>query len=278
MALPFLRWPGGKRRMVCRIAPLVEQALAVRPKAMFVEPFLGAGAVALGLDAGVPRVLADACAPVVNVWTWVRRAPGEVHAALAGLLVDASPVRYDQVRRKLQTQPSTLDQAAMVLYLNALSFNGVWRVNSRGRYNVPFGDGVARGPTLERLVAAADVLRRAQIHCAQANHVIRAELGRVTKPVIYADPPYDGGFVAYTAKGFDPVDQSLLATTLHQAAQAGAAVITTNADTPRVRSLYAWANLEAIAEPRAVAANGDRRKPAPCLLITANVDGTWSER
>lgn len=272
MASPIFRWPGGKRRLVSTVLPLVERALAARPGAMYVEPFLGAGAVALAMP-GRRMVLSDACPDLINAWRWVVRSPKALHElATEKLWMSTAREQYWKERERLRLHPASMEDAARFFYLNALAFNGIWRVNSSGAFNVPIGDGKSIAE-LAAFEAAAAAFSRATIHHAFANDIIRTELRRVAMPVIYADPPYDGGFEAYTAAGFGPEDQAALAGMLREAASRGAAVIASNADTERIRGLYeGWADLIPVVEGRVIAASPGKRRAAECLLITANVE------
>jgi DNA adenine methylase len=272
MAAPIFRWPGGKRRLVSTIVPMLERALEARPGAMYIEPFLGAGAVALAMP-GRRMVLADACPDLMNAWQWIRRSPVTLHSlTLEKIWMSSARDQYEKERSLVKYGSHTMGDAARFLYLNAFAFNGVWRVNGSGEYNVPYGDGRQYLASLEAFKAAASAFENATLHHALANDVIQREVGRVASPVIYADPPYDGGFDGYTASGFGPSDQSQLAETLRQAARHGAAVVSSNADTPLIRELYHWAEITPIAESRTIAADSTRRQPAECLLITSNIE------
>lgn len=272
MARPIFRWPGGKRRLVSTIVPMLEGALEARPGAVYVEPFLGAGAIALAMP-GRRMVLGDACPDLINAWQWVRRAPEPLHTlTMEKIWICSSRDQYEKERSLVKYGSHTMGDAARFFYLNAFSFNGLWRVTRSGEYNVPYGDGRQYLASLDDFLIAASALANATLHHGLANDLIDREMSRVARPVIYADPPYDEGFDGYTASGFGPTDQAQLADTLHRAAQKGAAVVTSNADTSRIRELYRWAQITDVAETRTIAADSTRRVPASCLLITANIE------
>src|SRR5215208_5646828 len=107
MATPFIRWPGGKRLLVPFLLPLIEAALIARPGARYVEPFLGAGAVALAVD-GAPKVLNDACVPLVNAWRWVRDQPDQRHTQAMLLLADRSRDAYLEARTRVCPEVASL--------------------------------------------------------------------------------------------------------------------------------------------------------------------------
>ena len=152
-AKPVCRWVGGKRWML-RTLSNTAYAHLQRTRGRYIEPFLGGGAVAL--DLGLPSmILADTCEPLIHAYDQVRRFPQQVAWMLATYErrgVDKST--YLDVRA--ESPMSHIQRAAHFLYLNALCFNGVWRVNSNGVFNVAYGskgDGAPAG----KMRTAADL-------------------------------------------------------------------------------------------------------------------------
>jgi DNA adenine methylase len=256
---PFIKWAGGKTQMLETLYPLVMKRLAVSGK--YFEPFLGGGALALQM-VGVDVVASDANDDLIEVWDVVRRNPHQLSLRLERMRAAHSKDFYYKTRELEAT--NALDRAARFIYLNKMGFNGLYRVNRKtGKFNVPIGRGRPTSiPTYSELVAISSVLTKYwRLESLDFETVIEeAEAG----DVVFADPPYDGTF-DYTS-GFSDKDRWRLASCLRRAARRGVGVIATDADTPRVREMYAWARIRAYDERRRIAANGDRRD-AGCVVI-----------
>jgi DNA adenine methylase len=266
--IPFVRWVGGKRWLASR---LVEE-IAASGATLYVEPFLGGGAVALAVPM-TKQVLADTNRALVNTWRMLAAYPQATAEAAQIMLAQYAAGRhvdgrdaYEAVRYDFNSRPPFgINAAAQFLYLNATCFNGLWRTNATGYFNVPHGD-VANPNVIDvaEAVALAERLGDADIH----HDDFRVTVGIAGEgAAVFADPPYDAGFTNYEAAGFAVEHQRALAEELRAACKRGARVWATNADTPLVRELYAWAKLEEVVEPRRVAAAADAPKGAPCLLI-----------
>jgi DNA adenine methylase len=235
----------------------------LRPGARYFEPFLGGGAVAFALQAP-GMVLADACGELIDTYRAIRAEPDRVADDLAVLALCNTRAGYDLVRK---WQPKDLaPRAARFVFLNHTSFNGLWRVNRQGVYNVPYGKIAApRFPTHTELHELAVLLKPCDVNRRDfAETISRADPGQV----VYCDPPYVGGFDAYTATGFGEANQRQLACALAAAAARGVHVIATNADTPFVRKLYCWARVRRVRERRAINCDGAGRGGVPCVIIT----------
>lgn len=286
-AKPILRWCGGKTWIVDILARGVQRRLA-RTGGRYIEPFLGGAALAL--DLGLPNmILGDACTPLIEMYQMVVRQPGPVAWALSALAsqgVDESS--YYRVR---DSRPAALVmKAARFVYLNRLCFNGVYRENAAGDFNVPYGDVVYRASMVNRKgggKSGGDAIGSLFPHAGKLHDVARAfatadlkaqdfrgTLARAEPgDLVYADPPYAGTFDAYTAEGFGAHDQEALAHALHEHARRGVTVATTNSDCPEIRKLYTWApHVLPTAELRAVNSDGGNRRRAGCLLITNDLD------
>jgi DNA adenine methylase len=262
-ASPIVKWPGGKRWIVPLVGMGIHRRL-LRTGGRYLEPFLGGGAMALFL--GAPRmILGDVERPLVALYTALQRDPARVHR-LAGQLFRAGTRRldYEAVRRSSPRAPAA--QAARLLYLNRLCFNGLYRTNRKGQFNVPYGQYTNPClPSRTDLEDAARALAGAEIWHGDFEAIVRqARRG----DVIFADPPYDGTFTKYSAGGFSPKDQARLVDELLSAHARGAHFVSTNADTKWIRSAYAWAEVVPTAERRNINRNGKGRGRVGCVLIT----------
>lgn len=263
-AKPFLRWVGGKKNFVPQLAPQILSYLE-KTGGRYIEPFLGGGAMALHL--GLPSmILNDVLPELATTYCVVRDVPEEMATTLYELSQwGTSESHYYAVR---ETMPDTLvDIAVRMIYLNAHSFNGIWRVNQKGEMNVPYGKKEERitDSLIERIGAASRALAGAEIYQGDFDPVI-ALAGE--GDLLYVDPPYDGTWDGYSSQGFDGIGQNRLASALHEASKRGAAFITHNSDTEHVRWWYKSSTLLQTAESRSVNSDGEGRSKARCLLIT----------
>lgn len=280
---PILKWAGAKNWAVPHLAgPIIDYLQ--RTGGYFVEPFLGSAsmALAIGSESSQPMALSDILQPLIEFYEVVRERPGEVAWQLSAYGIEGvGPENYYRIRDLRPEDP--VQRAARLLFLNRLGFNGLYRENKAGEFNVPYGDAIYRKsiigrsardameslfPNKERIHHVAVALRDAELFCGDFQAVIDAA---GPGDLVYADPPYDVGFDAYSKDGFTADDQERLAEALWNAAQRGAAVVAHNALTERVFDLYDWCEVTEVAEKRSIAANGSRRQRAACGLMTSGI-------
>lgn len=229
---PFLKWPGGKRWFVARHAGLLPATFG-----RYVEPFLGGGSVFFHLRP-TRAVLADANAELIAVYkavAWRRR---RLEALLNDHQANHGERYYYRVRDAVPAD--LVARAARTLYLNRTCFNGIYRVNRAGEFNVPKGGKTAVLLDTDDFRAAARLLRRAVLTVSDFKPVIDAA---GAGDLVFADPPYtvrhnNNGFVKYNETLFSWADQERLAATLARAAARGVKIVLTNADHHEVRDLY----------------------------------------
>ncbi len=260
---PFLKWAGGKSK-------LVETIMARFPHSFgdYFEPFLGGGAVFFGL--GPERaVLADMNLELVTAYKALRDDLPRVMAALRKHRADRD--HFYEVRAKDASSMSPTARAARMIYLNRTCYNGLYRVNRSGSFNVPFGK--YDNPTIcdeENLRAVSHALQDAQIeHADVFTTVAKARAG----DLVYFDPPYDpvsktASFVSYTEKGFTSEDQERLAQTFASLAERGVHAVLSNSDTPFIRKLYKGFRVETVHVRRAINSRADRRGPVAEVLVS----------
>lgn len=273
---PIVKWAGGKGRLL----PALRAALPARWSGRYFEPFCGGAA--LFFDQRPSRaVLGDINARLMNLYTQVRRDHRAVFAALeqlARVRAERADVasHYYAVRAEFNDEaPVGVVQAARFLYLNAGGYNGLYRENRAGRYNVPAGRPAKRaaplaGPAIaERLRLAADALARAELVTGHYRRTLEAAR---CGDVVYLDPPYmplrQSGFSAYAAAGFGPCDHRELAALAHDLVARGCHVVASNHDLPAVRGLYQGFRCRRASVVRAVSCG--RRRRAPELVLVAS--------
>jgi DNA adenine methylase len=237
IAGPLLRWVGGKQRLV---STLLAALPASASSFVYREPFLGAGSLFFALRPS-KAILSDSNGHLIECYRSVRSRPDLVAAYLKRHASKSSREYYYQVRSDYNELGPSVAQAARFIYLNQTCFNGVFRVNMHGQYNVPYGlKERPHIPSAESLFAASAALKRAELlACDFEGAVASAEKG----DLIYLDPPYPplngtSFFTHYTSDRFGEKDQVRLAQSTHAAAARGCLVMMTNADTRRIRGLY----------------------------------------
>ncbi len=268
---PFLKWAGGKGQ-------LIGQLLSRRPAAFgaYHEPFAGGGALFFALYRenllrGKKVVLSDVNAELVETYQAIRNQVTKVIELLEEHKARHSKEHYYEVRN---LQPVDLrhkaERAARMIYLNKTGFNGLYRVNSKGQFNVPLGR-YTNPPICDEvnLRAASRALRQAEIKRAPFDEVLdRAGAG----DFVYFDPPYvpvsaTANFVAYAKDGFGQGDQARLAEVFAELQRRGAHVMLSNSDTQPVRELYSDFRQDKVLARRQVNSRKDRRGPVGELVV-----------
>lgn len=272
-ARPFLKWAGGKTQLL----PAIERHLPALPEdARYHEPFVGSGAVFFRLAetgrlAG-GAVLSDTNAHLVTTWEQVRDRPAAVARRLEELRSEHDEAAYYEARRRFNEDDlDELERAAVLIYLNKAGFNGLYRVNRRGHFNVPCGRqaGGPGVPGVEQLRACAEALDGVTLlHAAFESVLERARPG----DFVYFDPPYvprspTAAFTDYDRAGFGPGDQLRLRDAFVELAARGCRVLLSNSGTPEVEDLYARFPIETVRARRSINSRADRRGAVDEVLV-----------
>lgn len=266
-AQPIVKWVGGKGRLVGELL-----SRAPRSYRRYFEPFAGGAALFFHLGPA-SATLSDVNGDLVACYRAVRDDVEAVIAALGEHRAQHSIEYYYAVRDGWNDgrAAGAAARAATFIYLNKTCYNGLWRVNSRGDFNVPAGR--YANPSIldaERLRAASAALRAAELVVAPFDHVLdEARRG----DFVYFDPPYDpvsatADFTSYAAGGFAADDQERLAQTFARLAERGCAVMLSNSDTPFTRRLYARFRIDRVYAARAVNSRADRRGAVAEIVVT----------
>ena len=259
-ARPILKWAGGKRQLLPELRRFFPPSFD-----RYIEPFVGSGAVFLdlhnsGLLARRKVRLADINADVIGCYRMVRDSVEEVIERLAELeaghaaggaahFYDVRDARFNRLRRPIvdgvRGAVYTPQLAAMLIYLNRTGYNGLFRVNSLGEFNVPAGRHRSRvricdADNLRRVSQALS--RRGVSVEARRFHDALADAG--AGDFVYLDPPYapvsrTAQFTSYTVGGFGPEEQARLQQVVIEIARRGAHVLLSNSVAPEIRRLYA---------------------------------------
>jgi DNA adenine methylase len=260
---PFIRWAGGKTRLLPKILPHVPAT--VRD---YHEPFLGGGAMFFAVQDRISgrAHLADLNGHLINAWVAMRDDQDALRPLLDKHQANDSVEYYYEMRAQTPTDP--VEQAARFLYLNATSWNHLWRENSKtGAMNVPWGDRQFKGYDDAALEALRNTLAIADIRQEDFRDAMdRAEPG----DFVYLDPPYlpvftnpdekepTSKFNKYTAKVFELPDLQELATLCEKLSSRGVKWIMSNRDTSGVRSLFPADTIVGFTTHRSLAAQSKR--------------------
>jgi DNA adenine methylase len=265
---PFIRWVGGKSRLLPRILPHVPESIK-----NYYEPFLGGGAVFLACASRISghARLADLNSHLVAAWIAMRDHQAELRTLLDWYLANDSKDFYYTIRSNAPI--SLVEKAGRFLYLNGVSWNHLWRENSRtGAMNVPWGDRQLKRIDHITMIRIGNLLSRADIIAADFREVLS---GASAGDFIYLDPPYlpvfsrpdiekepTAKFNKYTAKTFELPDLVELANICADLSRNGVRWIMSNRDTEAVRELFPDAEIVRFTTHRALAAQSRREVEA----------------
>lgn len=274
--MPFLKWAGGKARLAPRV---VERAPAGFRR--YHEPFVGGGAVFFamaGAGLATGAVINDANRDLVECYAVVRddvealvRLLHELDGTYKGLDASGRKSFYYEQRAHSPTTPT--ERAARLIFLNHTCYNGLYRVNSSGGFNVPCGRYAnPRICDADGLRDASAALSGVEITCDDFEIACDRAVGG---DFVYLDPPYQplsvtSSFTSYTSGDFGPGDQERLRDAFEQLTRRGVAAMLSNSDHAAIRDLYEGFGyrFEVVAMSRAINSVGAKRSPVPELLIS----------
>lgn len=265
-ARPVLKWVGGKGQLLPELTKCVPASFDA-----YHEPFVGGGALFFELvaqDRITTAFLSDINPSLIDVYTALRDCVDEVVRILKRHRHDAD--YYYKIRSLQPDKLSLPERAARVIYLNKTCYNGLYRENRAGEFNVPFGR--YKNPTIcdePNLRAVSQVLQSVRIDCRHFSSVLEvARLG----DFVYFDPPYHpvsstANFTSYDRNGFDVSDQAQLRDVFSELTRKGVKAMLSNSDTPFIRKLYADYGIARVYASRAVNSKaGARGKVAEVIV------------
>lgn len=255
-AKPILKWAGGKTQMLGELLPKVPPSYG-----RYIEPFFGGGAMFFALQPE-QAVIADSNPELINLYRQVADHVDDVIDQLKKY--ENTPEMFYAVRGQDWTMLPEDEAAARTIFLNKTCFNGLYRVNKKGQFNVPFGK--YKNPKIcdeDGLKAASEALRKAEIVCG--DYLLILERYAQPGDFVFLDPPYlpiseYSDFKRYTKEQFyeeDHVELAKMVKTLHER---GCYVILTNSNHPLVHELYAPFTIDVIPTKRYISCNGSTRK------------------
>lgn len=278
-AKPVVKWTGGKTQLL----PELEKYLPLGFGG-YHEPFVGGGAFFfhlwnLGLLDDKPVHLYDTNLALISAYRDIRDSlPNMIKnlTKLAKLHRVDDRKRYEAIRRAFNAASEGVYRSSLFIYLNRVCFNGLYRVNKAGAFNVPMGH--YKNPTIldeARLEAVSEALQGVSLHCCTFARVLdKAEAG----DLVYFDPPYlpvkADSFTSYTSDGFGSEDHELLASTAALLFQKGCEVIVSNSDSARTHELYRarFIDIHRVRARRSINSKGNGRGEVSECVITFEGD------
>lgn len=282
LAVPFLKWAGGKSKLTLGI----DSKGAIPPRFdTYYEPFLGGGAVFWYLAWNhrfKHAVLNDSNKELMDCYRVVRDFPDDLLVALQNVEheynLDPKPT-FERWKALVPAKLDPVGRAVRTILLNKTGFNGLFRLNRQGVFNVPWGKREkARLFSEETIRACSKTLNRGVT-------LLSMDFADMPLPegpgdVMYFDPPYvpasrTANFTSYTDGKFTMDDQYRVAALFKQLADKGVHVIASNADTPEVRALYAGFELHEVRAARAINCDGAKRgKVGELIVVSRSPDAT----
>jgi DNA adenine methylase len=266
-AKPFIRWVGGKRQLLPELLPKVPDEYNT-----YWEPFLGGGALFFALQPDIAHI-SDCNFELINAYQIIQKNP-------YNLIEELSQYRNEEdfyyTIRSGDISLGNIDpikRAARFVYLNRTCFNGLYRVNKQGQFNVPYGhrkniDIVSE----ENIMACHELLTTSNVHVGLSDFSV-VNVYATQNDFVYFDPPYvpltvTSNFTQYTKDGFSESDHQKLLNICNELTEKNVKWMQSNSSAPLVYELYKDYNIEEVEAKRNISASVSGRKPVKEVIIT----------
>lgn len=263
---PIVKWVGGKRQLMFELIKNMPKSYS-----RYFEPFIGGGALFFELQPE-QAYISDMNEELINLYSVVR---DNVYELIKDLSKHEVSKEYFLEIRNIDrteqyTELSDVERASRFIYLNRTCFNGMYRVNSQGQFNVPFGH--YKNPRIideNNLLNCSELLKKTEIKCADFSEI----LTKVKKgDLVYFDPPYvplndTSSFTSYTKDGFDINMQFKLRDVCDELDNNGVKFMLSNSDTKLVNELYVNYEIKKVFASRQINANADGRGKITEVLV-----------
>lgn len=267
---PFIKWAGGKSKLTSQIITRLPNSIET-----YYEPFIGGGAVFFELAKRKQfkhAKIGDSNTDVANAYKVVKN---DVDSLISSLKSDTYKYCKDTFMKIRGVDPTTLsdlDRASRFIYLNRTCFNGLYRVNRSGGFNVPFGK--YTNPTIcdeSNLRSVSECLQNVEVLNGDFSWVLDQTLTR--KDSVYFDPPYlpiskTSNFVGYTSTGFGETEHVALSNMFHMLTKLGVPIVMSNSSAELILKLYSdGCNVEKLMASRSVGGSTESRSTVEELII-----------
>lgn len=254
---PFIKWVGGKRSILPELLKRIPESYKA-----YHEPFLGGGALYFALQPDI-AFLADINFPLVITYNAVKNDLDTLARKLKLHEKNHNKEYFLRMREKIATEKDSTVLASIFIYLNKTCYNGLYRVNKSGKFNVPMGN--YTNPTIldwENLQNCSKILQTATIeqHTFNQDKIVKDDF-------YYLDPPYHETYESYSSGGFGDDKHIELAEYCKKIDQKGGFFMLSNSDTPFVRKLYKGYNIEQVSASRFVSCKANQRGKENELII-----------
>lgn len=289
-ARPFVKWAGGKGQLLEQLDALLPNDFAQREDLIYVEPFVGGAAMLFHVLAKFPNIkraiINDANSELIATYKTIKTNPEELIERLSKLQDEFGKCATEELRQEMYLRlrdkfnarkSDELEMSSLFIFLNKTCFNGLYRVNSKGEFNVPFGK--AKNPTIcdaDNIRALNKVLQKVTILNGDFEDVMKSVK---SKAFFYFDPPYrpltqSAAFTAYAKDGFNDDEQRRLAQFCRKLDRAGHQWMLSNSDPHNVdpdddffEELYQGFDINRVVASRAINSKGDGRGKISELAI-----------
>jgi DNA adenine methylase len=270
---PFIKWAGGKRQLLAELDCRLPDSWDT-----YYEPFVGGGALLVHLEnKGLLQkaVISDLNSELINLYRVVQDTPGTLITALSNEEFQNNEDAYRTLKERFNqligSRTKAIERAALLIYLNKHGFNGLWRVNRKGKFNVPFGSYKKRSiPSDTSILKFSAMLEKVKIENRDFAAAVRtAKRG----DFIYFDPPYQplsktANFTDYNSRGFPFSEQERLAQLFRRLTKKGVRIMLSNSKVPEIEDLYKDFRIESVNAKRFINCNGERRRGIQEIIVT----------
>lgn len=266
---PILKWVGGKRQLLSSIRPLVPQEYDT-----YYEPFIGGGAVLFDLQPE-KAVINDSNTELINVYECIRDHPADVVELLEEHATKNSSEYFYKIRSQdrepeYAARPAP-ERAARIIYLNKTCYNGLYRVNSAGQFNTPYGRYAHPNIVNKELIKAMSDYLQGQVTILNGDY--QTALATADEhSFVYLDPPYmpissSASFTGYTEGGFSSKEQERLKETCDDLRKRKVHFLESNSDCDDIRKLYSEYDIKIVEAKRSVNSKANKRGAIKEVLI-----------